>query len=87
MRVEDTKMPRLQPIEPSDASEEARPFYDKDVERYGTVLNNTKLYAHNLDVLKAIKGFVVAFAEAKTIPLVQKALIRVRVATLNGCPF
>jgi hypothetical protein len=84
---ENTKMPRLRPIEPNEAPEEARPFYDKDVERYGAVLNNTKLYAHNLAVLKAIKGFVAAFAEAETIPLGQKALLRVRVATLNGCPF
>jgi AhpD family alkylhydroperoxidase len=30
---------------------------------------------------------VVAFAAAAAIPLWQKALIRVRVATLNGCPF
>ena len=62
-------------------------FYDKDEERYGAVLNNTKLYAYNLEVLRAIKGFVAAFAETKAIPLDQKALIRVRVATLKGCPF
>lgn len=54
---------------------------------YGTVLNNTKLYAYNVEVLKAIKGFAAAFAETKAIHLDQKALIRVRVATLNGCPF
>jgi alkylhydroperoxidase family enzyme len=80
-------MPRIRPIEQTEAPPEAHPFYDKDVERYGTVLNNTKVYAHNVDVLKAIKGFVAAFADAKTIPLDQKALIRVHVAGLNGCPF
>ncbi len=80
-------MPRLKPLERHEAPEEARPFYDLDVERYGTVLNNTKLYAYNVEVLKAIKLFVGAFSETKAIPLDQKALIRVRVATLNGCPF
>jgi hypothetical protein len=80
-------MPRLNPLEWHEAPEEARPFYDKDLELYGTVLNNTKLYAYNVEVLKAIKGFAAAFAETKAIHLDQKALIRVRVATLNGCPF
>ena len=64
-----------------------RAAYERDVERYGTVLNNTKIYAHNLEVLKAIKLFVGAFAETKALPLDQKALIRVRLAVLNGCPF
>jgi alkylhydroperoxidase family enzyme len=80
-------MPRLKPLEQHEAPPEARPFYDGDVERYGVVLNNTKLYAHNVEVLKAIKGFAALFAETRAIPLGQKALIRVRVATLNGCPF
>jgi hypothetical protein len=80
-------VPRLKPLEQDQAPEQARPFYAKDVERYGAVLNNTKLYAYNVEVLKAIKLFASAFAETKAIPLDQKALIRVRVALLNGCPF
>lgn len=80
-------MPRLKPLEQHDAPQEAQPFYDKDVELYGAVLNNTKLYAYNVEVLKAIKGFSAAFAQTKALLLDQKALIRVRVATLNGCPF
>ena len=80
-------MPRLRPIEMEDAPPELRQFYEKDVERYGAVLNNTKLYAYSPAVMRAVKGFVGAFAEAEAIPLSQKALIRVRVATLNGCPF
>jgi hypothetical protein len=80
-------MPRLKPLEQHEAPEEAQPFYEKDRELYGTVLNNTKLYAYNVEVLKGIKGFAAAFAETKAIQLDQKALIRVRVATLNGCPF
>lgn len=80
-------MPRLKPLKQQDAPQAAQPFYEKDVELYGTVLNNTKLYAYNLEVLMAIKGFAAAFAQTKALQLDQKALIRVRVATLNGCPF
>lgn len=80
-------MPRLKPIEQSDAPAEAQKFYEGDVDRYGAVLNNTKLYAHSPPVLRAVKGFVAGFGEAAAIPIDQKALIRVRVALLNGCPF
>jgi alkylhydroperoxidase family enzyme len=80
-------VPRLEPIEEADVRPELRVFYEADRERYGTVLNNTKLYAHNPAVLRAVKGFVAAFAEATTIPTALKALVRVRVAGINGCPF
>lgn len=80
-------MPRLRPLERDEVPQEARLFYDKDIERYGTVLNNTKLYAYNVPVLAAIKSFAAAFAEISAIPIDQKALIRIRVAMLNGCPF
>ncbi len=80
-------MPRLDPIDKNEASPDALPFYELDEQRFGAVLNNTKLYAHNIAVLRAVKGFVGAFAEANTIPLGLKALIRVRVATINLCPF
>jgi alkylhydroperoxidase family enzyme len=80
-------VPRLEPIEQPDAPAEAQEYYETDIERYGEVLNNTKLYTHSVPVLKAIKGFVGAFAAATAIPMGQKALIRVRVALLNGCPF
>jgi len=78
---------RLKPIEKDEAPAEAREFYERDEERYGAVLNNTKIYVHNVRVLRAIKNFVALFNEASAIPLAQKALIRVRVATINGCPF
>lgn len=80
-------MPRFRLLEREDAPVDARPFYDADIERYGTVLNNTKLYSYNVGVLKAVKLFAGVFAETKAIAADQKSLIRVRVASLNGCPF
>jgi alkylhydroperoxidase family enzyme len=80
-------MPRLQPIERNEAPEDALEYYDRDEARYGAVLNNTKLYAHNVIVLRAMKELGVAFADMRSLPLWQKALIRARVAGLNGCPF
>lgn len=80
-------MPRLTPLERDEAPLEARHLYDEDIERYGAVLNNTKLYAHNVPVLRAIKEFSTRYGAARALPLQLKALIRVRVAALNGCPF
>ena len=80
-------MPRLTPIEKHEAPEGAIEYYDRDEERYGTVLNNTKLYAHNAAVLRAMKGLAAAYGEVGSLPLGQKALLRARVAGLNGCPF
>jgi alkylhydroperoxidase family enzyme len=80
-------MPRLDPIEEHDGPAEARPYYEADVSRYGVVLNNTKMYAHNVAILKAIKEFALAFGRANTLPTGLKSMIRVRVAALNQCPF
>ncbi|MFN8186147.1 MAG: hypothetical protein U0R69_03615 [Gaiellales bacterium] len=80
-------MARLDAVEKREAPEEAIEYYERDEERYGVVLNNTKVYAHNVAVLRAVKGLSAAFGETASLPLAQKALIRVRVAGLNGCPF
>jgi hypothetical protein len=85
--MEGGAVPRLEPVEPDRASPEALEFYERDEQRYGFVLNNTKRYAHNLAILRAIKTFAALFEEADSLPLDLKALVRVRVATLNGCPF
>lgn len=80
-------MPRLDPIEKQDASEDAREFYERDEARYGRVLGNTKLYAYNVPVLRAMKTLLAGFAATETVPIATKALLRTRVAVLNGCPF
>ena len=53
----------------------------------GLVLNNTRVYAHNVAILRTVKTLAACFEEATLLPLSLKALVRVRVATLNGCPF
>jgi hypothetical protein len=80
-------MARLASVEKHEAPQDAIEYYDRDEERYGAVLNNTKLYAHNVAVLRAMKGLAAAYGEMRSLSLGQKALIRVRIAGLNGCPF
>jgi hypothetical protein len=80
-------MSRLEPIERHEASADVLPFYERDEAAWGTVLNNTKIYAHNVQVLKALKDFVAAWNETSALPRDLKALVRARVAIHNGCPF
>jgi hypothetical protein len=80
-------MPRIPCVEPEAACAEVLSYYQRDEERYGVVLNNTKIYAHNLPILRGVKALVGHFGEAQAIELTLKSLVRVRIASLNGCPF
>jgi AhpD family alkylhydroperoxidase len=80
-------MPRLRPIEKEEASAEALAYYQTDEQRYGQVLNNTKLYAYNLPVLETMKAVAAGYAKTSELPLSLKSLVRVRIAVVNGCPF
>lgn len=80
-------MARLKALDKSEAPADAVPFYELDEERYGQVLNNTKIYAHSPAVLRAIKTFVGTYNDLRELPVTLKSLVRLRVATLNGCPF
>jgi AhpD family alkylhydroperoxidase len=80
-------MPRVQPIEKETAPAEALAYYETDEQRYGQVLNNTKLYAYNMPVLETMKAVAAGYAKTTALPLSLKSLVRVRIAVLNGCPF
>lgn len=80
-------MARLKALDKSEAPTGSRSFYELDEERYGQALNNTRIYAHNPAVLRAIKTFVVAYNDLSQLPIILKVLVQLRVATLNGCPF
>ena len=80
-------MPRLKPIARDEADPAADVYYERDVQRYGHVLGSTELYAPNLPVMHAVKGLIAAYGETESLPLATKALVRTRVASLNGCPF
>ncbi len=80
-------MPRLQPIEKEHAPADAREFFELDEERYGRVLNNTKIYAYNTPVLEAMKAVVSGYTKTNALPLALKSLVRVHIALVDGCPF
>jgi alkylhydroperoxidase family enzyme len=80
-------MPRLREItEPGD-DPILRDIWAREQDRYGAVLNTTKILAHRPGILRAAKQLAQAVEESALLPPGLLALVYVRVALLNGCPF
>lgn len=54
---------------------------------FGDILNPSRVLAHCPPILRAVKRFYGSFEESGLVPGSLLALLYVRVATLNGCPF
>ena len=80
-------MPRISPLDRDSAPAEAQPFFDRDVEVYGQVLNSTRIAAYRPAIAAAAKRLGQAVAEGGLIPAQLRLLMNVRVASLVGCPF
>jgi hypothetical protein len=80
-------MSRVPPLDRDDAPPEARPFFDRDLELFGQVLNTTRIAAYRPAVAAAAKRLGLAISEGRLIGEQLRLLLNVRVASLVGCPF
>ena len=80
-------MPRIPPLDRDSAPAEAQPFFDRDMEVFGQVLNSTRIAAYRPVMAAAAKRLGQAVAEGGLIPAQLRLLMNVRVASLVGCPF
>ena len=80
-------MPRITPLTRESAPEEARRFFDQDVERFGFVLNPTGIFAYRPPVQRAARALGASVAQEGVLAAELRALVCVRVAMLVGCPF
>jgi hypothetical protein len=80
-------MSRIPPLDQDDAPPEARPFFEKDLEVFGQVLNTTQIAAYRPGIAAAAKQLGQAVIDAGLIPEQLRFLLNVRVASLVGCPF
>jgi len=69
-------MPRIQEIEEPGNDPILTDVYAKEREVFGFVLNTTKIQAHRPGIMKAAKALSMLLA-----------LVYLRVALINGCPF
>ena len=78
-------MPRVREIEDPGDDPLLRETYAKEV--FGFVLNTTKIQAHTPGIMKAAKQLSLAVERSGLLPPQLLALVYLRVALINGCPF
>jgi alkylhydroperoxidase family enzyme len=80
-------MPRIREIEEPGDDPILKDVFAKEHEVFGYVLNPTKVQAHTPGIMKAAKQLSAAVEKSGLLPPQLRALVYLRVALINGCPF
>ena len=80
-------MPRVRDIEDPGDDPILTETFARERELFGFVLNPTKVQAHTPGIMKAAKQLSMAVDRSGLLPKELLALVNVRVALINGCPF
>ena len=80
-------MPRVREIDDAGGNAALEELFAKERAAYGDLLNPTKVLAHCPPILRAAKMLGASIAESGTLPKGLAALVSLRVAAINGCPF
>jgi alkylhydroperoxidase family enzyme len=80
-------VPRVREIEDPGGDPALQEIFAKERERFGAVLNTTKIQAHCPGIMKAAKQLAAAVDQSGLLDPELRALVYLRVALINGCPF
>ena len=80
-------MPRVTEIDDAGDDPILQELFAKERSLYGELLNPTKVMAHCPPILRAAKLLSASIAASGTLPEGLAALVSLRVAAINGCPF
>ena len=80
-------MPRIREIEEPGDDPVLKDVFAKETETFGFLLNTTKVQAHTPGIMKAAKQLAAAVEKSGLLPRDLLALVYLRVALINGCPF
>jgi len=80
-------MPRIREIEAPGDDPVLNEAFARERDLFGFVLNTTKIQAHRPGIMKAAKALSVAVEKSGLLPAQLLALVYLRVALINGCPF
>ncbi len=80
-------MPRIREVEDPGDDPLLKEAFAKETEAFGFVLNTTKIQAHAPGIMKAAKQLSAAVERSGLLPAELLALVYLRVALINGCPF
>jgi len=80
-------MPRVREIGDPGNDPVLKETFAKETDTFGFVLNTTKIQAHTPGIMRAAKQLATAVERSGLLPPQLLALVYLRVALINGCPF
>ncbi len=80
-------MPRVREIDDPGNDPVLKETFAKETDTFGFVLNTTKIQAHTPGIMRAAKQLAAAVERSGRLPPQLLALVYLRVALINGCPF
>ena len=80
-------MPRVREIENDGGDAILQEVFAKEREAFGRLFNTTKVLAHCPPILEAAKNVSAAIERSGLLDPQLRALVYLRVALINGCPF
>jgi alkylhydroperoxidase family enzyme len=80
-------MPRVSEIENDGGDPVLQDLFARERETFGALLNTTKVLAHCPPILKATKQLSASLERSGLLDPQLRALVYLRVALINGCPF
>ena len=80
-------MPRVGEIGDPGDDPVLKETFAKETDTFGFVLNTTKIQAHTPGIMRAAKQLAAAVERSGLLPPQLLALVYLRLALINGCPF
>lgn len=80
-------MPRVSEVDEARGDPVLTELFARERDAFGDLLNPTKVMAHCPPILRAAKALGASIAQSGTLPAGLAALVYLRVASINGCPF
>jgi alkylhydroperoxidase family enzyme len=80
-------MPRVREIDEPGDDPTLQDIFAKEQETFGFLFNTTKVQAHTPGIMRAAKALSAAVDRSGLLPKELLALVYLRVALINGCPF
>jgi alkylhydroperoxidase family enzyme len=79
--------PRVREVDEPGDDPILQDLYAKEQDAFGFVLNTTRVMAQRPGILRAAKQLGAAIDRSGLLPKELVALVNLRVALINGCPF
>ncbi len=80
-------MPRVSEITDAGGDPLLTSIFEAERAMFGDILHPTRVLAHCPPILDAARKLYASFEASGRLPATLLALVYVRVATINGCPF